>query len=133
MKKQMKIIGMAGALIAASGCANVRQSASVVAWNPVTQHEETRITTADITTLFTAKQVVQNLTASNTSKSQKLGAVAIDQQTSMAELIELITKLAPLIAAAQTQQAQPFQSPPPKVQTPQPIYPSSGQVLVPGP
>lgn len=73
-----------------SGCASIHQKATVTATNPTTGLIETRTTTSDISTLGTAKTVVASVSAKNTKSSQIVGAVGVDQQTSLAELIQLM-------------------------------------------
>lgn len=83
------------------GCANIHQRTEAYGFDSKTGHPITRISTSDISTMFTAKQVVESASLSNTAATQKIGATGIEQQSSMAELIKILEILGPIIAAAQ--------------------------------
>lgn len=83
------------------GCANIHQRTESMGYDAKTGQPITRISTSDVNTMFTAKQVVASLNLSNTAATQKIGAAGIDQQSSMAELIKILEILGPILAAAQ--------------------------------
>lgn len=92
-----------GSLILATllcGCANIHQRTESNGFDKNGQ-PISRISTSDINTMFTAKQVVESASLSNTAATQKIGATGVEQQSSLAELIKILEILGPIIAAAQ--------------------------------